>query len=118
MSDVLYRYEDHRYATLSDEYGGSSPYVRIELRTFEVIRRTPKGVWINLFGNLAPLDKSSQRFVLLKATKRFACETIEEAQASFRARKQRQIRIYRARMHAAEQALREFEWSKREGVAA
>lgn len=77
-SNVLYRYDD--YSTGDDYVTG----IEICLRTYPVIRRTPKGVWISreAYGK--------QRFVLNGTRKAYAYPTKEEALASFIARKTRQ----------------------------
>lgn len=69
----------------------------IVLDTYPVLRVTPAGKWIDVYG--------TERFVRDKAHKHFACETKELALASFIARKQRQIRILRAQLRGAEAAL-------------
>lgn len=100
MTDVWYRYEDKLYASSVDEWGGSSGPGRVEvvLRTYPVLKTTPKGAWLDLgFGH--------KRFCLRECRKHFACATEEEAKESFRRRKQRQISIYQRRIHDAEEAL-------------
>lgn len=94
MTDTYYRFEDKRYS-VADEYGDHS-YTRldVELYRFEVVKRTPKGVW------LLP-----RRFVLNSAHKRYACPSIKEAWASFVARKEKEARIYRARAQMADNAV-------------
>ena len=64
---------------------------------FPVVRRTPAGVWIDIYGRA--------RFILTAARKRYACPTKEEALISYRARKRRQVKILRAQLKQAEQAL-------------
>jgi hypothetical protein len=98
MPEMFYRYEDVSYAVLSNaETESWTSQLRVELREYPVLRRTPKGVWIDVgpqcFGYAHP------RFVLLSARKRFACASIEEA------RKRRQASIYEARARRARQAL-------------
>lgn len=98
--DVLYRYEDVQYSAGVDEYGNTintDGPIRIQLYKFNIIKRTPKGVWISLNHN--------KRFVLNNSRKHFACATIEEAKKSFLARKKAQLRIYRARIRRAEKAI-------------
>lgn len=95
MIDKLYRYEDIRYAPPVDEFERpiGEGTLSVELRTYIVRKHTPCGVWID------------GRFVNLKANKRFACPTMEEAKESFIARKKRQIRILSARLKDAQRAL-------------
>lgn len=99
MVEVWYRYEDVQYAPPPDEWGDrhGTGRLAVELRTYEVVKHTPKGVWIDYaFG---------RRFVLREANKRFACPTKGEAAASFKARKLRQAKIYEARASRARRAL-------------
>lgn len=85
---IYYRYVD-RLTT----YG-----VNVYCYEYEVIKQTPKGVWIEtLVGN--------KRFVKTEARKRFACPTKEEALESFKARKTRQARILKAQLRNVEMAL-------------
>jgi hypothetical protein len=71
--------------------------VHLVLEEYPVIRRTPKGVWVD--------DLVRERFVLLSAVKKFAYPTKEEALESFKARKGRYIRILKNRLERAEAAL-------------
>jgi hypothetical protein len=66
-----------------------------------VVRETPKGVWLAV---CPPF--SDKRFVRTDARRRFACPTVEEAKASFIARKNRQASIYQTRRERAEEAIR------------
>lgn len=75
------------------------PRVTIYLRVYNVIKHTPCGVWIELPYGMG------KRFILNYARKRYALPTKEEALKSFRARKQRQVEIYRAKLEIAELAL-------------
>ncbi len=105
--EVWYRYEDARYAAPVDEFDRpiGSGELKVHLRQYEVIRHTPKGVWLR-GARSGPWDFRDGRFVLKDARKRFACPTIDEAKQSFIARKQRQARIHRARVNQAEEAIR------------
>lgn len=90
--EVYYRYEDFQMSHLNEwgePCGGASH--EIKLREFDVIKHTPKGVWIYVGWG--------KRFVLASATKQFACPTKEAAMVSFIARKRRQKGIYEARLH-------------------
>jgi len=114
MSDeVWYRYEDVAYAVLSNGQDDRwHSRLEVELRTYPVLRRTPKGVWLDIdpcdpFGRF---DEPTRRFVLTNARRRFACPTLEEAKASFIARKRAQIRIYEARAARAWQAIAKLDW--------
>lgn len=81
---VYHRYEGYTDAerTIIDHYH------------FTVARRTPKGVWLKVWGK--------EKFVLDTGQKRFAYPTIKEARASFIARKKRHIRLLSAQLNAAE----------------
>lgn len=101
MTELWYRYEDKRYAAPLNEWDEPEGQGRlvVNLRKFEVLKHTPKGVWLRALGC------SDKHFVLLQSTKRFACPTIEEAKASFTARKNKQIRIHQAQINNAKEAL-------------
>ncbi len=100
MTDAFYRYEVTRYAAPLDEFdnpvGGGT--LRLRLDTYQVVRKTPKGVWITD-------GLSKDKFILLSAKKRWACPTKEEAAVAFAARKRRHISILKGQMETAEQAL-------------
>lgn len=92
---LLYRCEAKRYSYIIDAdldmYGTTPP--RLEFREYPIIKRTPKGAWIDIYGK--------KRFVLLTARKKFACDTREDAIRSFIARKERQIRILNRQLYDA-----------------
>lgn len=75
-------FDDHRLMLVQD--------------TYPVLKTTAAGVWLDVYGD--------KRFVLNAARKRYACPTIEEALASYHARKARQIRILRQQLVRAEVA--------------
>lgn len=85
--DVLWRCTAQRYSVCIDPdfelYGTSKP--EIQLRFYEVLKRTPCGAWIN--------DMGPKKFVKLTAAKKYACNTVEEAIHSFIQRKHRHIAI-------------------------
>lgn len=89
---VLWRCEARRYSYCidpdADRYGVTDP--QLEMWWWEIERRTPKGAWV------------VGRFVLLTATKRWACPTEEEALESFIARKRKQIRILSTHLSRAQ----------------
>lgn len=84
---MMYRYEETRYAPPFDEFDNpcGKGTIRVNLYTFQVVRKTPKGVWIDSFGR--------EKFVLLRAKKKYAHFSKEEALESFIARKNRQSQI-------------------------
>lgn len=96
--EIWYRYEDVAYSSYPNEMGDchGPATIAVELREHRVVRRTPKGVW---------LDLGLPRFVLVGARKQFAWPTREEALTSFVARKRRQIRIHEAQASRARRAL-------------
>lgn len=98
--EVWYRYEEVQYAGHVDESGWSSSpgQMLVHLREFEVLKHTPKGVWLRTYSG----DK---RFAFNAAHKRYACPSKELAKESFIARKKRQAAIYLARAAQAKRAL-------------
>lgn len=91
-TNVMYRYEDFRWAAPLDEWDNPVGKGRADIRCLEfpILKTTPKGVWINNYG--------PKRWVRLDAHKRFACPTKEEAMESFKARKKRQRSILKAQL--------------------
>lgn len=100
-----YRYEEVRYSAGVDEFDNplGKGHLELHLRELPVIKTTPKGVWIELYGHSIRYD--SKRFVLLNARKRYACPTKEAALESFIARKQRQERILKSQLDDVYEAL-------------
>lgn len=101
MTDVWYRFEEVTYSPGVDEYGDvlrGDGDVRLWLYRLPVLKLTPKGAWIET-------QYGRRRFVLRGALKRYACPTVKEAAASYHARKRAQIRIYSARIRAAERGI-------------
>jgi hypothetical protein len=99
--EVWYRYVDYLVSSGSfDEWGESvgPSETRIRLEKYEVLKHTPKGVWIRS-------NYGDKKFILREARKRYACPTEAEAKISFIARKQRQIGIHSARIRHAKKAL-------------
>lgn len=94
----LIRCESKRYSYTIDAdldlYGTTFP--KLEYHYYPITKRTPKGAWITV--NFA------DKFVLL-TNKRFACETKEEAEESFKQRKLRQIRILNGQLKRAKEDL-------------
>lgn len=103
LTEYWYRYDDRQYAPPLDEYDNVCGEGRVEvtLTKFPIIKYTPKGAWIDLYGD--------KKFVLRTARKRYACPTKEEAKESFLARKAKQIRIYKAKIRRAELAITRIE---------
>ena len=103
--EFWFRYENHRYAAPVDEWGDvvGRGHLEVVLLKLRVLKHTPKGVWLD--ASRSRMWSQFRCFVLRDARKRFACPTIEDAKESFVARKQRQARIYRARLADAEEAI-------------
>lgn len=85
LQTVLYRYVDCQDVVLLERY--------------PIVRRTPKGVWIELAPRYDYLNiKPELKFVLNDSRKRWAHETLEGAKESFLARKRVQLDILRNRI--------------------
>jgi hypothetical protein len=80
--ELMYRYMD----TWLYYAENRAPRVTIQLYLYQVIKRTPCGVWIE------HPDKPQGKFILLNTRKAFAYPTKEEAWNSFSIRKARQLR--------------------------
>lgn len=103
VGGTAYRIESKFYAPSLDEFDnptGPSQQV-LEVKKFKIIKVTAAGIWIDYW--------TRPKFVLLTAHKKFACLSLEEAKKSFRARKDRQIRILSNQLHRAEYALKMVE---------
>ena len=111
MSETWYRYEDRLVSYGWDEFTERSQghYVEVTLLEFCVLKHTPKGVWLSPYPHCATPNHDNARFVLNQSRKRYACATKEAARESYVARKQKQIRIYKARIQDAEDGLRALE---------
>ncbi len=105
MTDCLYRYEEWVTGNGVDDYDDPYPGYNLEviLKEYKIIKRTPKGVWIRLYDYYC--GEIPKRFVRLSATKKYACESKEEAYESFKARKNRQIAILSEQLQRAIEAL-------------
>lgn len=98
-AEYFYRYTDDRYSNGVDQFDDPLPgyNLRLLLSQYRVIKRTPKGAWINNYGE--------KKFVLLTARKRYACPTKEEALECFIFRKKRQLSILSSKVRQVEQAI-------------
>jgi hypothetical protein len=105
-----YRVEDITYAAPVDEFDNpiGSGRTEVVMRRYEVVKTTPKGVWLRDFVSIFGTTDSEYKgkFVLRDARKRWACPTTGEAIASFEARKRKLIKICQARINRAELCLR------------
>lgn len=96
----MYRYESVLTSSYyEDDYGEhwGTPGVAVYLHSYPIIKWTPKGVRIALYGD-------ETKFILLDARKRWASPTEEEAAISFLARKTKQIQILTSQIASAGQA--------------
>jgi len=97
-----FRIVDGRYAAPLDELdrpmGEGQTYVT--LYRYRVLKETPCGAWLE-----DGCCINGRRFVLRDARKRYACPTLDEAVASFRARKKQQLRILTNRVRRVHEAL-------------
>jgi len=93
-ADVLWRVQACRCSICVNPelefYGVSQSH--LEAWWYRVSKRTRCGAWIDGGG----------KFVNLQARKQWACNTVDEALASFIARKRRQVSILSAQLKAAE----------------
>lgn len=95
---VFYRFEEQFYAPSLDEFGNIIPgtgSLTIRVMELPVLKTTPQGAWIET-------ARGKRRFVLLSARKTYANPDKAKALKSFLARKERQAKIYRSRLRAAE----------------
>lgn len=70
-----------------------------------VIKKTPKGAWVEQEGYNARYNPKQKKFILDAAIKKWANPTIEEAINAFKHRKIRQIRILSNRLQEAKKAV-------------
>ena len=94
----VYRYQDTLHPGGDED--NPSAYVEVYLQTFDVLRETPKGIWIG-YSNFS----GWKRFVNLSAKKKYACLSKEDALISFKARKERQVEILEHQLRYAKEAL-------------
>ncbi len=105
-----YRVTDGRYSG-ADEFErpyDAGPWVCCN--ALPVVRTTPKGAWVEDLGG-------GLRFVLRGARKRYACPTVAEAWASWRARKLRQQQILQHKLHHVQQVLGRVVWVEHDTLA-
>jgi len=94
MTEYWYRLVDRLEG---DEY---TTFVTVRACKLAVIKHTPQGVKLIGINH----GRGNPRLVLHSSRKKWACPTLEEAVASFIARKKRQARIYAARAANADYA--------------
>lgn len=106
---VLYRIQESLTGTTDEFERLVSMHVKLEIMEYEILSKTPCGVWIRDHR----FSSKGKRFVLLFGRKRFAHPTIEEAITSFRHRKERQKRILEHQMDICNKALKCIETFER-----
>lgn len=101
--EYWYRIESRSEATGWNEWDEVSYGHRevLKLWALPVLSHTPKGVWLDNFGQ--------RKFVLLDSRKQYASPTKEAALDAFKHRKQRQIHILTSRLSDAREALVEVQ---------
>lgn len=104
----FYRYEAVQYASLGwdgDYEIPSIPNINLQLRTYNLLRETPKGYWIG-YGCLEIGSLRSEGIWVSKTSrKRFAYPTKEEALDNFIKRNQKRIKILKGQIESCEIAV-------------
>jgi hypothetical protein len=98
MIKEVYRYEAVSYAVTdhTDHVIASLP--KLELRTYNVWKETPKGYWVGYGSPSGGSLRGSARWVSKTAKKRYAYPTTEEALQSFIKRYERRVEILRKQL--------------------
>jgi hypothetical protein len=100
--EVLWRaegtYRERSFSNFSLNTKGSH-YVHLDLYWFKIIKRTPRGAWIQV-------NHNDKKFILLNARRKWAHETKADALESFRHRKLHQIAILKHQLFVAKEALK------------
>lgn len=104
-----YRYYDQMYCSVSISPSGSESYYSTgpvtELMEIPILSFTEKGFWIPDYRNTHIFGKPAQRWIGNHWRKKYAHLSKVEALKSFKARKRRQITIYKRRLELAQSAL-------------
>lgn len=109
----FYRYRDRQTNSYSFDECGEMVLLRystieVELTEFDVVKKTPKGIWIQeVFGEWGYTDKK-----WISESSKFAWNTKEKAMISFKKRKESQIKILKSQLKRSETALRMAETGK------
>ena len=109
IDKYLYRYDTRISGSVDEDGYLWGRHLTLYLSKFKILKRTPCGAWID-FGY------HEKKFVNLKATKQYACETPEKALKSFIFRKKRQIKILSTQLNDASTALRIAEQATSETI--
>jgi len=104
----FYRYEAVTYAVLDMDGEYVSPTIRspkIELRTYELIKETPKGYWIGSRGWKGG-NWWFEKWIPKESRKRFAYPTKEEALRNYIKRTEKRIKILKSQLQECEYGVR------------
>jgi len=109
MTDMkFYRYEAVVYADIDHDGEFVSPRIRIpkiELRTYNLHKETPKGYWIG-YGYYAPnMLRGNSTWVSKTAKKRYAYPTKQEALTNYIKRTEKRIGILKSQLSECEYGL-------------
>ena len=108
-AEYLYRYNAEPQFHDDHEGGATFHSVRVRPTAYRIEKRTPCGAWIpdprKPYTWRNGRFQAPCRFVNLKARKKFAAETREEALEQFKFRSIRRIGILRAQLKIAESGL-------------
>lgn len=88
------------YDPYDERFFNITPRITVRMDAFEVLRTTPKGVWLDV--PTAWHADERRRFVRREARKRWACPTRAEAIESLRARNSRRRTILSNQLKHAE----------------
>ena len=102
----FYRYEITTYfmggTDVDSEYTISSfPATELKLKTYPLLRETPQGYWISLYG----LSYSPKKWVSKTGRKRFAYPTQEEALNNFIRRTEKRVKYLENDLSSAQRGL-------------
>jgi len=108
VSGSFFRYEAVEYASLgiNGEYEAPNvPNPKVELRTYNLFKETPKGYWIG-YGSLSEGKLRGQAHWVSKTSKkRFAYPTKKEALENFIKRNERRVKILKRQVWSCEMAI-------------
>ena len=108
MIDYLHRYDDRTYGVLNEWEEISGSYAKVEESRYKVLSETQCGYWIVIYAFDID-DRKNRKWVSKTAKKRYAYPTKNEAMISFKARKNRQIKILTNQLNNVKSVLRSVE---------
>lgn len=106
----FYRYEAVQYASLGMDGDYQSPRIpnpKVVLRTYNLVRETPKGYWIGYGYPFGDYLMGKPIWVSKTARKRFAYPTKEEALNNFIKRNEKRIKIMEYQLFSCKLAIKE-----------